>query len=690
MKRFIAIALLTLAASSSFAQQRGTTRDRTLIGIDSVLANGVNLLRRLDSLQAVVQNLSIGATSGDTIEDSLNNGSRVMTRPWTFDQLGTFNAGLVTSANVVMGNPGSATGAAVFYHNSSSFYSRVMSPVQTGDRTFFFPLISGSQEILAVQGWLGARSMDTTNLVAGRMLIFNGTSWVLIDSSAVGGGGSTSWAGLATGTNTSATLTVGTGAVLLASGAGVIDATRYLGVTTISSAEFSNLDNSTSNIQAQLNNKVRLDESISQKSYGVVGGSQRFGSFLATESDAADTAEFGLGVTGAAFIRDAITGTRTLAQLAERAFSSLTSATNTTATMTVGTGGTINYSGSGVINATHFLGITSVDAAEFSFLNGVTSLIQTQLDLRALASRLISTQYSLTGGGSLTADRTLNLVGDVLSPAASQYYGTNGASTRGWYNLPAATISDVAYGISWNGVVTDGASKNALYDKIELLMTASAFGDSAKKHSIGKSFGDTELVRGVGTDSIDGDPSLTWTNTANAQSLNIRSGTAPGEIKIYEGSAAGTDYVSLRASNSVATPVVVTLPTGAGVIALQSEVALKTDKSRIQTVAETGLIDSVATADTIAFGFTTTVLTLDTIYVHSIGAVNVTLKVQMVDSLNQTVGVTDITAATAVTNARKVIIPSSTTWTGLKLLRVVFTAVGTEPKHIALYGTAHE
>ncbi len=60
-------------------------------------------------------------------------------------------------------------------------------------------------------------------------------------------------------------------------------------------------------------------------------------------------------------------------------------------------------------------------------------------------SRLISTQYSLTGGGNLSADRTLNLVGDVASPGNNKVYGTDGSGARGWYSATAGsgdTISD--------------------------------------------------------------------------------------------------------------------------------------------------------------------------------------------------------------------------------------------------------
>ncbi len=54
-------------------------------------------------------------------------------------------------------------------------------------------------------------------------------------------------------------------------------------------------------------------------------------------------------------------------------------------------------------------------------------------------SRTVSGANSLTGGGDLTANRTISLVNDA-TPAVSQYYGTNSSSTtRGWHNLPTGS-----------------------------------------------------------------------------------------------------------------------------------------------------------------------------------------------------------------------------------------------------------
>ena len=45
---------------------------------------------------------------------------------------------------------------------------------------------------------------------------------------------------------------------------------------------------------------------------------------------------------------------------------------------------------------------------------------------------------SVTGGGALSSNQTLSLVGDVTSPGNNQIYGTNSSGTKGWYNNTGA------------------------------------------------------------------------------------------------------------------------------------------------------------------------------------------------------------------------------------------------------------
>ena len=68
----------------------------------------------------------------------------------------------------------------------------------------------------------------------------------------------------------------------------------------------------------------------------------------------------------------------------------------------------------------------------------VKTTLQTYFDsVYAAVSRSVATQHSLTGGGDLSADRTLALVGDTASPGNNKVYGTDGSGTRGWKDDPA-------------------------------------------------------------------------------------------------------------------------------------------------------------------------------------------------------------------------------------------------------------
>lgn len=82
---------------------------------------------------------------------------------------------------------------------------------------------------------------------------------------------------------------------------------------------------------------------------------------------------------------------------------------------------------------------STTTSAELGFVSGVTSSIQTQLNSKQ-SSLIFSDSLVNTGG-------TVTLVGDTASPTASQYYGTDGSSTLGYYNLPSpgtGTVTSVA------------------------------------------------------------------------------------------------------------------------------------------------------------------------------------------------------------------------------------------------------
>lgn len=52
------------------------------------------------------------------------------------------------------------------------------------------------------------------------------------------------------------------------------------------------------------------------------------------------------------------------------------------------------------------------------------------------ATRQVATRWSLEGGGNLAADRTLQLVGDMMNPGPNKRYGTTSGGIRGWLGSP--------------------------------------------------------------------------------------------------------------------------------------------------------------------------------------------------------------------------------------------------------------
>jgi len=61
------------------------------------------------------------------------------------------------------------------------------------------------------------------------------------------------------------------------------------------------------------------------------------------------------------------------------------------------------------------------------------------------ASRQVATQHSLQGGGDLSANRTLSLVGDTATPGLNKIYGTDASGNRGWQANASALYNKFCY-----------------------------------------------------------------------------------------------------------------------------------------------------------------------------------------------------------------------------------------------------
>lgn len=123
---------------------------------------------------------------------------------------------------------------------------------------------------------------------------------------------------------------------------------------------------------------------------------------------------------------------------------------------------------------------------------------------------------------SITSDASgLKLDGDALTPGNSQYYGTDGAGTKGFFALPSGTPG--------------GADTNVQFND-------------------GGTFG--------------GDADFTWNKTSNALSITGTI-TTSGAIRsntsfILEESGVGTDIITIQAPASIAASYTLTLPTDDG------------------------------------------------------------------------------------------------------------------------------
>lgn len=92
----------------------------------------------------------------------------------------------------------------------------------------------------------------------------------------------------------------------------------------------------------------------------------------------------------------------------------------------------------------------------------VTNL-QTSLDAKADETITVTGATSLTGGGDLTANRTISLVGDAASPGNSRYYGTDGAGTKGFHTIPSQdpAVGGDLTGTASNAQIASGAIVDA-------------------------------------------------------------------------------------------------------------------------------------------------------------------------------------------------------------------------------------
>ena len=145
-------------------------------------------------------------------------------------------------------------------------------------------------------------------------------------------------------------------------------------------------------------------------------------------------------------------------------------------------------------------------------------------------SRQINTVKSLTGGGPLTANLTLELVNDSSSPGNSHFYGTDGSGAKGWYALSAfggGTVTSVDVSGGTTGLTTTGGPITTS-GVIALGGTLNVANGGTGAVTL------TGYVKGTGTAALTASATIPNTDvtglgsmsTQNANSVTITGGTA--------------------------------------------------------------------------------------------------------------------------------------------------------------------
>jgi hypothetical protein len=148
-------------------------------------------------------------------------------------------------------------------------------------------------------------------------------------------------------------------------------------------------------------------------------------------------------------------------------------------------------------------------------VNAGASAVEFVVESNTPTTRNVATTHSLSGGGDLSADRTLSLLNDLASPGPDQVYGTDAAGEKGWKANPSGGSGSTTFiGLTdtpsnYTDALGHFVRVNAASDGLEYVDTSTLFQPL-----------DTELTALAGTTSgADALPYYTGAGTASTTTL---------------------------------------------------------------------------------------------------------------------------------------------------------------------------
>lgn len=478
---------LNLVAGSNITITSDGTGDVTVAatGSGTPSFSGITSGTNVTATMLVGSGASLGTTGGGVVSANQVNGVSV---PASAAVIATNS-----SAQIVAASLAGAGAAVVTGPNTSTIGDVVTYSTTTGQIEDSGVAIS-SLAPLASPALTGVPTAPTATLGTNT----NQVATTAFVEAAIGGSGGDGFNLIATGTNTTATMTVGTGASITTTGSGIVNANEVNGAVVPASAKAlaSNASNQVvaatvagagAGLTSGPTTSVSGDVATFTGTAGQVADSGVLLSSLAplaspalTGTPTGPTATAGTNTTQlatTAFVETAVAGAGGSA-----AFNAITTGTNTSATMTVGSGASLLASGTGSINSTLLSGLaitgsgaavttgpTSSTTGHLTSFTGTTGQLQDSGIASSNVGLLNATQtwtgaQNTYSGNVAINNNTLN----VVSTAFGSSQTVVGTQTIVFDNpTPPATASNspgsatMTYATSyWNGsgAVTAGVA----------------------------------------------------------------------------------------------------------------------------------------------------------------------------------------------------------------------------------------